>query len=287
MKYPKISIVTPSFNQAPYLEKTILSVISQDYPNLEYIIIDGGSTDGSLDIIKKYSSQLTYWESSKDKGQYHAIQKGFEKSSGDIMAWINSDDVYHSQCLFTVAEIFSSFKTVQWLTGNVSFIDEGDRIVFSRSARRWSRLNVLNNEYVWIQQESTFWSRGLWEKAGKKLDLTLNYASDYELWIRFFRHEQLYTVETMLGAFRLRKQDQKTLEHMPDYMNEYNHILKEEINRGKKEKTDLTWIKFYEQVISKIPVFKRLFYNRYMKAYNYAPIITFDRNTYQYKLKSK
>ena len=92
--YPKISIVTPNYNGVKYLEQTIVSVLNQNYPNLEYIIIDGGSTDGSVEIIKKYESKLSYWVSEPDMGLYHAIQKGFEKSTGEIMAWINSDDMY-------------------------------------------------------------------------------------------------------------------------------------------------------------------------------------------------
>ncbi len=94
--YPKISIVTPSYNQGQYLEQTILSVIGQNYPNLEYIIIDGGSTDNSIEIIKKYERYLAYWVSEKDKGHYHAVQKGFDKSTGEIMSWLNSDDILHS-----------------------------------------------------------------------------------------------------------------------------------------------------------------------------------------------
>ncbi len=109
MTYPKISIVTPNLNQGKFLEETILSVLDQKYPNLEYIIIDGGSTDNSIDIIKKYEKNLFYWTSEKDNGMYEAIQKGFEKATGDIMAWINSDDLYHRNVFFVVAEIFSNF----------------------------------------------------------------------------------------------------------------------------------------------------------------------------------
>lgn len=110
MKYPKITIVTPTFNRVHYLEDTILSVLNQNYPNLEYIIIDGGSTDGSIDIIKKYESYLAYWISEPDEGFYHAIQKGFNKSKGDIMAWLNSDDKYHPGALKIVSEVFSDLK---------------------------------------------------------------------------------------------------------------------------------------------------------------------------------
>ena len=111
MKYPKISIVTPSFNQAEFLEQTICSVLNQNYPNLEYIIIDGGSTDGSVEIIKKYADKFTYWVSEKDNGQYDAINKGFSHTTGDIMGWINSSDIYYPWTLSMIAEIFEKIRT--------------------------------------------------------------------------------------------------------------------------------------------------------------------------------
>jgi glycosyltransferase involved in cell wall biosynthesis len=106
--YPKISIVTPSFNQGRFIEKTILSVIEQDYPNLEYIIIDGGSTDESVEVIKKYDQHLAYWVSEPDRGQSHAINKGFERATGEIFGWLNSDDWYHPGALKAVAEAFAA-----------------------------------------------------------------------------------------------------------------------------------------------------------------------------------
>jgi glycosyltransferase involved in cell wall biosynthesis len=286
MSYPRISIVTPSYNQAQYLEKTIQSVLDQGYPNLEYIIMDGGSTDGSAEIIRKYEKHLAYWESQKDQGQYHAIQKGFEKSSGEIMAWINSDDVYHSKSLFTVAEIFSTFPEVSWITGNVCFVDEDDRMVRSYNTRKWSKLNVLNGEYVWIQQESTFWKRSLWNKAGGSVNLQLNYAADFELWMRFFRFEKLYTAEALLGAFRIRKSNQKTLELMPAYMEEYHKVVKQEAV-SPEDKAALKKIKFYERFAGKIPLIKRQKFLKksYDDAYDYAPLITFDRDAYRFILK--
>src|SRR4051794_29425295 len=106
MNYPKISVITPSFNQAPFLEETILSIINQDYPNLEYIVIDGGSTDKSVDIIRKYEEKITFWVSEKDNGQSEAINKGFEKATGDIVCWINSDDILLPHALIKVANFF-------------------------------------------------------------------------------------------------------------------------------------------------------------------------------------
>jgi glycosyltransferase involved in cell wall biosynthesis len=283
MSYPKISIVTPSFNQAEFLERTILSVINQHYPNLEYIIIDGGSTDGSVEIIKKYEKHLSYWESKKDEGQYHAIQKGFTKSTGEIMAWINSDDTYHPKSLFIVAEIFNKFTRINWLTGNISFIDRDDRIVRAYSTRKWSRYNLFGKNFGWIQQESTFWKRALWEKAGGSLNLGYSMAADFELWARYFRIEQLYTTEALLGAFRVREKDQKTVEFMDEYLKEMQSIIREEKLTG-EDKSNLNYIRFYENYLIKIPFVKRISFlkKRYESAFNYPSRICFDRKSYSY-----
>ena|ERR1035437_1146809 len=179
MKYlthPKISIVTPNFNGAKYLEETILSVFEQNYPNLEYIIIDGGSTDGSLEIIKKYDKKLLLWLSEPDNGMYHAIQKGFDRSTGEIMAWINSDDKYHPGSLSIVSEIFEKYPEVNWLTGSITHFDVYGRTIRVFQPQRWSKYDYYTGNYGWIQQESTFWRRGLWEKSGGKLNLDVKYA---------------------------------------------------------------------------------------------------------------
>jgi glycosyltransferase involved in cell wall biosynthesis len=281
----KISIITPSYNQAEYLERTILSVLNQNYPNLEYIIIDGGSTDGSIDIIKKYEKKLAYWESVKDKGQYYAIQKGFSKSTGEIMAWINSDDIYHPNSFFVVEELFKEFPKVKWLTGNISFVDEEDRMVKAYSTKRWSKLKVLNGDYGWIQQESTFWKRSLWEKSGGTLNFNYSLAADFELWMRFFRSEYLYTVETLLGAFRVRKENQKTLESLDEYLKELHQIIASEI-LSEEDKKKINYIRYYEKYMAKIPMIRTGFFKtKYDVFCDCPPMICFDRDTYSYILK--
>jgi glycosyltransferase involved in cell wall biosynthesis len=220
ISFPKLSIVTPNFNGGEFLEETILSVLGQNYPNLEYIIVDGGSIDGSIDIIKKYENRLTWWVSEPDNGMYDAIQKGFEKSTGEIMAWINSDDMYHRNAFYTVADIFSSLNQVNWLTGANTGYDEYGRTVFCSQSKTFTKFDFYNHDYKWIQQESVFWRRSLWEKAGSCLNVSLRYAGDMELWLRFIQNEELYITHALIGGFRLRKANQISLDHMDDYLKE-------------------------------------------------------------------
>ena len=237
LKYPKISIVTPNYNGAEYLEETILSVLNQNYPNLEYIIIDGGSSDNSLEIIKRYQSKLAYWVSEPDNGLYDAIQKGFDKTTGEIMAWINSDDMYVEGSFSIVSEIFLNFKQVNWLLGIPSLYDEKGRTVSVQKFKQWSKFNYYTYNYEWIQQESVFWGRDLWERSGSKLNTNLKLAGDLELWTRFFREEKLYSIDALLSGFRIRSSNQLSLDSIKDYHKEAKEVLKLEI-RTKISKED-------------------------------------------------
>jgi glycosyltransferase involved in cell wall biosynthesis len=225
---PKISIVTPSFNQGDFLEETILSVLSQKYPNLEYIIIDGGSTDNSIEIISKYKDQLAYWVSERDTGQYEAINKGFAKSTGEIMAWINSDDKYMPWCFQLVSEIFRELPEVEWLTTLFPFVwDENGRPMRCFLRGGYNQQGFLKGDNLpdqCIQQESVFWRRTLWEKTNETLNCSYNLAADFELWNRFFQKADLYSVQFPLGGFRLHS-NQKSLLYRQQYIREANEIL--------------------------------------------------------------
>ncbi|MCF0055936.1 glycosyltransferase family 2 protein [Dyadobacter sp. CY356] len=229
--FPKITIVTPSYNQGKYLEDTILSVLGQGYPNLEYIIIDGGSTDDSVAIIKKYENQLAYWVSEKDEGLYHGLQKGFAKSTGEIMAWLNADDMYHKKSLFLVVDLFEKFKEVHWLMGSNTFFDEsGYPFTYDDQpyAQRWSQTRLLLFNGHFIQQESVFWRRGLWEKAGGFISQDYSLAADFELWIRFFRYEKLYSTSFMLSGFRFRNENQKSFNQRNQYLEQVYALTDQE-----------------------------------------------------------
>ena len=205
--YPKISVITPNYNQAGFIEETIASVLSQNYSNLEYIIIDGGSTDRSLDIIKKYQDQLAYWVSEKDGGMYDAINKGFQRSSGEIMCWINSDDILQAGALLEVAKLFENHREVKWLQGKPTVIDEqGETLKHPKpvGSKQHFYLGFYKKEYSFIQQESTFWKRELWEQAGGAISTDYSLAADFDLWMRFFKHGEMFLTDRPLGAFRVR-----------------------------------------------------------------------------------
>jgi len=227
---PKISVITPSFNQAEFLEECIDSILSQNYPNLEYIIMDGGSTDGSVEIIKKYEKHLSYWQSRPDGGHYAALNEGFRRTSGEIMAWLNSDDKYHPSSLHIVGELFSAFADLDWMMGRPTVWDaEGKLKMVLATVPPWSQQLYLSGFYgpPHIQQESTFWRRSLWERAGSHLDTGFSLAGDMELWARFFHYASLHQCDIPLGGFRSHA-DQRSKNFAEQYDHEARSIIERE-----------------------------------------------------------
>jgi glycosyltransferase involved in cell wall biosynthesis len=282
---PKISIVTVSYNQAAYLETTIKSVLNQNYPNLEYIIIDGGSTDGSVEIIKKYEKHLAYWISEKDNGMYDGLNKGFAKATGDIMAWINSDDIYHASCFSIVSEIFSTFPEVNWLLGVTTRWDEHGRASNLHCSNPWSKYKFYNKDFKWIQQESTFWRRSLWQKAGNSLNPSLQFAGDFDLWLRFFRTERLYITDGLLGGFRARQSQQKSKDNMADYLSEVNTQLENE-TISFKDKWRRYIILCYEYSVMLFLKNQGIIRFIYHKLHNFPELLVFDAHKLKYTKKS-
>lgn len=205
----KISVVTVCYNMEAYIEETILSVLSQQYDNLEYIIIDGGSTDGTMSVVNKYRDRLAVVISEPDHGMYDALKKGFSHATGDILAWINADDRYLPWTLATVNRVFSTCPEIQWLGGRYAFVNEDGMFsqIFGKTSLRrqgdiangWCREGVLGP----LQQESMFWRRELYFESGG-LDTRFRYAGDFELWMRFAQHAPLVKIDLPLSAFRRR-----------------------------------------------------------------------------------
>ena len=209
-KWPRISVVTPSYNQCEFLEATIRSVLLQNYPNLEYIVIDGGSTDGSLEIIKKYERYLAYWISEKDKGQSHAINKGFAIASGDILCWINSDDMLKPGSLHFVAQEIRETDENKWLVGSSELIDDSGHHLRIRSPKDIKYENMFVWSMNWFPQQSTFWTRYMWESAGP-LDEDLHFAMDFALWLSMFNYASPTVTDRVLSSYR-RYEDCKSIQ---------------------------------------------------------------------------
>ena len=210
-KKPRISIVTPVYNCEQYIEKCIQSILSQEYYNYEHIIMDGGSTDGTVDILRKYQDEYPMkWISEPDNGMYDAINKGFQTATGDIYAWINADDCYYPWTFEIVAKVFEK-KEIQWLIGmpsNIKSYDGTDVTYLSPNLppvfnRKMIQKGVYDGiRLPFIQQESCFWTRQLWERSGG-VDIKYKLAGDYHLWKKFAEKTTLYTVHCSLAGFRI------------------------------------------------------------------------------------
>lgn len=187
-RLPRITVVTPSFNQERYLEATVRSVVSQDYPDLEYFVMDGGSTDGSTDILRSYDSRISFWTSGRDGGQSDAINQGFRRATGDILCWINSDDVLEPGALHALAANWT--PGTHWLVGRCAIIDSQGNVdgeftpESPTSVREWIERFLSGGTFV-VPQPSTAWTRDAWQKAGP-LDRSLHYSFDHAFFLRIF-----------------------------------------------------------------------------------------------------
>jgi glycosyltransferase involved in cell wall biosynthesis len=198
---PRVSIITPSFNQGQFLEESIRSVLEQDYPNIEYIIVDGGSADNSVEIIKKYQDRLAWWVSEKDKGHADALNKGFSHATGEILAWLNSDDIYSPSA---VSEAVSALKTnpaVGMVYGDAELIDDSGIHAGQFGSKQTNYRQMLRGS-VHIPQATTFFRAELWRQVGP-LDLSLFYSFDYDLWVRIAIVSQLLYVPKPWAKFRI------------------------------------------------------------------------------------
>jgi glycosyltransferase involved in cell wall biosynthesis len=232
----KISIITPSLNQKEYIEKTILSVREQNYPNYEHIIIDGKSTDGTLDILKKFKNEITYI-SEKDTGQANAINKGLRMASGDILAFINSDDYYLPNTFNSIISAFQN-HSAGWLIGDYKIIDSlGNEIhnfviKYKKTLREMDKIKLF---YLanYIPQPSTFWKRNFFIASGY-FNEKYTYAFDYEYWLRLYKIETPIIIRNELSAFRIHQSSKGS--------QDYELQLDEEIRILKEQRVDKFFI---------------------------------------------
>jgi len=261
----KFSIVTPAFNSERFIAETMESVVSQEGDfQIEYIVADGGSTDGTVEIIKACEERVGRgegvkckaidfkWFSEKDRGMYDAINRGFARATGDIYAWLNSDDIYLPGALNIVSRAFERYPQVKWLKGTTSFIDEDSARVQPGQCklynRDWIRRGIYGRDAYWIEQDSVFWAQEAWKKVGG-IDPGLKLAGDFYLWSRFAEFMKLYTLRADLSSFRMHKT--QLSKDLQGYFRECDRVIARG-DEGLREK-----VKRYFAKESKIPLFLR------------------------------
>ena len=218
---PSISIITPSFNQGYYLEQTLVSVLSQGYPGLEYLVVDGGSTDGSLEIIQRYTSRLAWWVSEPDNGQAEAINKGLQRASGELVAWLNSDDYYLPGALRKVAEVFAAHPETGLVFGDVLAVDDQGKALNLLRYGDWGLADLM--AFRIIGQPSIFMRHNLLEKAGL-LDTSFHYLLDHQLWLRLAQLAGMTYLPETLSAARFHSES-KNVSHASEFSQEVYLIL--------------------------------------------------------------
>jgi glycosyltransferase involved in cell wall biosynthesis len=254
-----ITIVTPSFNQGDYIEETINSVLSQSYPDVEYIVIDGGSKDNTIDIIKKYESGIAYWISEPDNGQSHAINKGLSKMNGQILAYLNSDDVYYKDALEKVARFFNENPNIDVLYGDISLIDKDSKLIKHKYEPPFNlKMAHMIGFGLLIPQPSTFWRKTVTDKIGL-FDENNHYTMDQDYWYRASKHFRIKHFPVKLAKFRLHSSSKTNVS-----------IEEKDTPYARRHQADL--LRFYnDMVISKFVPFKYSNIIRYL--YRFSRVI--------------
>jgi glycosyltransferase involved in cell wall biosynthesis len=210
---PKISIVVPTYQQGHFIERTLLSILSQGYPNLELIVIDGGSTDATREIVERHRAHIAVFVSEKDKGQTDAIAKGFARATGEVITWMNSDDTYAPDALRTVGQFFADHPQHGFVYGNRDIIDEDDKVIARRRQPDF-HLGVMLYAHMIVPQVAAFWRRSLYDQVGG-MDVALRFCMDHDLFIRLAQASTPVHLPQVLGNFRIHGDSKtSTLEHV-------------------------------------------------------------------------
>ena len=210
---PRLSVVVPSYNQADFLCRTLDSIVSQNYPDLEIIVMDGGSTDGSLDVIDRYRDHIAHLSSGPDGGQSSAIATGFARATGDFISWLNSDDTYEPGALLAIGAFLRDRPDVRFVYGDANIIDADDRVIAHKKSIRF-HLGVMRYAFLTVPQMSAFWSRDLYEEVGG-IDRSLRFCMDYDLFVRLSARSAPVRIGRTIGNFRVHGASKtSTLEHV-------------------------------------------------------------------------
>jgi glycosyltransferase involved in cell wall biosynthesis len=201
---PLVSIIMPSYNQGQFIEASIRSVLEQDYPKIEFIIVDGGSKDESVEIIQKYQDRLAWWVSEKDQGQTDALDKGFAHASGEVLAWLNSDDTYFPGTIREAVAFLKDHPQVGMVYAGARLIDDQGKTIGQFAARQTDYHSMLRGS-VHIPQATTFFRADLWRQVGP-LDISLYYAFDYDLWVKLARVSEIRYLPRQWASFRIHSQ---------------------------------------------------------------------------------
>ena len=280
MTLPKISLVTAVYNGGQFLEDTIRSILYQEYPNLEYVIVNDGSTDGTEKIIQKYESQVTAVIRQENRGLYAALNAGFARTTGGVMGWLNSSDKLHTGGLFVVGSVFLAMRDVEWITGRPTGYSTSGMTTHVNEVARWSRGRFLAGANKYIQQESTYWRRSLWEKSGGALDESLRAEGDFELWVRFFRFAKLHSVDALIAGYRVHA-DALSFAGRENYDRVCEAIVERELVKTEYGNALRAFRKF-SRAISSVPIartlWRRLVIDRMyrMRGPDWPPKIAFD-----------
>jgi glycosyltransferase involved in cell wall biosynthesis len=290
-EWPKITLVTAVYNGEEYLEETIRSIVNQGYPNLEYIVVDDGSTDGTVEIIRKYERAVSCWFSQANQGLYAALNAGFARSTGEIMGWLNSSDLLQVNGLFTAGSIFRGLRDVEWITGRPTKISATGMTIDVLPVPRWSRGRFLAGANKHIQQESTFWRRSLWERAGGRLSTEFRAEGDFELWVRFFRHARLYSANALIGGYRLHD-DALSSSNMERYNRNCDEIAGREVERLQgSRRAALKAFRWVSEAVKPIPKVRGLWYRAAIRGLyrtggpDWPPVIEYGEEEESWRLR--